>query len=79
MTEVAGQKIKAYEAFNKMKNEKQKEEEFENNVKVIDTKDSELKQLLQLEEDLMTKINKSRQAKKGIERHYDEFISKENY
>lgn len=62
-----------------MKNEKQKEEENEVNSKIIDNKDSELKQLLQLEEDLMGKIHKARQAKKGIDSHYDEYISKENF
>lgn len=69
MTEVAGQKIKAYEAFTKLKAEKNKEKDEFENSKVIENKENELKYLLSLEEELMNKINKSKMAKKGIEKH----------
>jgi len=69
MTDTAGQKIKAYEAFTKLKNEKVKEKEDLINSKVIETREEELKYLLSMEEDLMNRINKSKMAKKGIEKH----------
>lgn len=69
MTDTAGQKIKAYEAFTKLKNEKIKEKEDLVNSKVIEKKEEELKYLLSMEEDLMNRINKSKMAKKGIEKH----------
>lgn len=69
MTDTAVQKIKAYEAFTKLKNEKVKEKEDLINSKVIETREEELKYLLSMEEDLMNRINKSKMAKKGIEKH----------
>merc|ERR1711977_15361 len=63
LTELATQKLKAYESFNKMKSEKQKDKDEELNNKVIITKDVELKNLISYEEELINKINKAKKAK----------------
>jgi len=75
MSEEAHQKMKAYEAFNKMRLEKDNEKLEQKNEEIRKQKEQEIQELLQLEEQLVERVSKTKNVKKGICKHFEQFVS----
>jgi len=69
MTEDAQQKQKAYEAFNKLKKDKEQDNEFNKNMSIVKHKEAQLQQLLEVEAQLADRLSKTKDINHGLQKH----------
>lgn len=74
MNQLAQNRAKAQEIFIKNKCDDLKKREEDSQLDIIQNKDDYIKKLLDTEEEMIFKLNQVRHAKKGMEKHYSDYV-----
>lgn len=74
MSQLSHNRARAYEIFIKNKTENLKKKEEDSQLDLIQNKDEYIKTLLETEEEMIFKLNQVRHAKKGMEKHYSDYV-----